>query len=106
MRWKGDTFLFWSDKWLFDGSSTPLAERFPRLHSFVIDPKLTAEEVYECQDFTELFHLPLPVQAYPEMQDLSSAMRLNPLLVANDTWIYSWALPILLQDIINIYMLI
>jgi hypothetical protein len=87
---KGDTFLFWLDKWLFNGSITPIAERFPRLHSFVIDPKLTAEEVYDCHDLAELFHLPLSMQAYQEMQELSLAMNLQPLSAANDSWVYSW----------------
>jgi hypothetical protein len=73
---KCDTFLFWLDKWLFNGSITPITERFPRLHSFVIDPKLTVEEVYDYHDLTELFHLPLSMQAYQEMQKLSLAMNL------------------------------
>jgi hypothetical protein len=44
----------------------PLAERFPRLYSYVLDPKLTAAEVYDCQQPSELFYLPMSEQAYQE----------------------------------------
>jgi hypothetical protein len=63
---KGDSFLFWSNKWLFDGSTRPLAERFPRLYSYVLDSKLTAAEIYDCQQPSELSYLPMSEQAYQE----------------------------------------
>jgi hypothetical protein len=87
---KGDSFLFWSDKWLFDGSTGPLAESFPRLYSYVLDSKLTTAEVYDYQQPSELFHLPMSEQAYQEFQLLTNLMRFNPLLVSNDKWVYSW----------------
>jgi hypothetical protein len=87
---KGDSFLFWSDKRLFDGSTRPLAERFPRLYSYVLDSKLTAAEVYDCQQPSELFYLPMSEQAYQEFQLLTDLMRFNPLSVSNDKWVYNW----------------
>lgn len=85
---KGDTFMFWLDGWRFENSTTPLHERYPRIFSYAIDDKLTAEEVYATEDITQLFHLPLSVQAYEELQDLVSNMRRSPLSVGNDSWIY------------------
>jgi hypothetical protein len=34
--------------------------------------------------------LPLSLQAFEELQELSSNMRRNPLSVGNDSWTYSW----------------
>jgi hypothetical protein len=87
---KGDTFLFWLDSWKFENSNTPLSERYPRIFSYVLDDKLTAEEVYAIDDITQLFHLPLSSQAYEELQELSFQMRRNPLSVGNDSWVYVW----------------
>jgi hypothetical protein len=87
---KGDTFLFWLDCWKFENSNTPISERYPRIFSYALDDKLTAEEVYAVDDITQLFHLPLSSQAYEELQELSSHMRRNPLAVGKDSWIYVW----------------
>jgi hypothetical protein len=87
---KGDTFMFWSDKWLFNGSTQILAERYPRLHSYAMDNKVTAAAVFDCEQMTDLFHLPLSMQAFEELKVLVDDMRRNPLPVSNDTWMYSW----------------
>jgi hypothetical protein len=87
---RGDTFLFWSDSWMFDGSVQPIAQRFPRLHSYVKEPNLTAKQVYDCPVFAELFHLPLSAQAYEEFQQVAQVMASSPLSVAADVWQYSW----------------
>jgi hypothetical protein len=87
---RGDTFLFWSDSWMFDGSVQPIAQRFPRLHSYVKEPNLTAKQVYDCPVFADLFHLPLSVQAYEEFQVVAEEMRVSPLSMAQDVWQYKW----------------
>jgi hypothetical protein len=86
---KGDTFMFSLDKWLFNGSTEILAERYPKLHSYAMDNKLTAAAVFSCEQMTDLFQLPLSVQAFEELKVLVDDMRRNPLFVSNDTWIYS-----------------
>jgi hypothetical protein len=60
---KGDTFMFWLYCWKFENSTTHLHERYPRIFSYAIDDKITAEEVYATSDITQLFHLPLSAQA-------------------------------------------
>jgi hypothetical protein len=87
---KGDTFMFWLDSWKFENSTTPLHERYPRIFSYALDEKLTSEEVYAATDITQPFHLPLSLQAYEELQELSSNMRHNPLSMGNDYWTYAW----------------
>jgi hypothetical protein len=56
---RGDTILFWSDNWQLDGCHTPLRDRFPRLFTFVLDEGLSAAQVYNTEDFSSLFFLPL-----------------------------------------------
>jgi hypothetical protein len=87
---KGNTFVFWRDSWLFDGSVQPLEQRFSRLHSYAKDPNLTAKQVYDSPTFADLFHLPLSVQAYEEFQIVAEVMRVSPLTVAQDVWQYKW----------------
>jgi hypothetical protein len=86
----GNTILFWSDNWWFDGSTQPISERFPRLFSYALDSKLSAAEVFASDDMAALFHLPISAQAYEEMQQLSSKMRASPLSLDRDCWEYVW----------------
>ena len=87
---RGDSFLFWSDKWLLNGSVQPLAERYPRLFSFVLDPTLSAAEVYGEEDLLSLFYLPLSEQAYQEYNELTLIMQSSPLSLDQDSWTYDW----------------
>jgi hypothetical protein len=64
---KGNTFLFWSDSWMFDGSVQPLSER----------ERGTAKQIYDCPTFADLFHLPLSAQAYEEFQKVVGVMRIT-----------------------------
>jgi hypothetical protein len=86
----GTSFLFWSDKWKIGESTIPLSERFPRLFSYDLDDKLSAAEVYGTQDRTQLFHLPLSVQAYDEFCNLQMILAQNPLSGSKDSWSYQW----------------
>ena len=87
----GDSVLFWFDAWVFLGSSTPLSERFPRLFSFAIDDKVSVRDVLNTLDMSELFHLPLSLEAMEEMitvQNGSAHMEIDESI--NDSW--SWIL--------------
>ena len=53
---RGNSSIFWSDKWLFNGSVQPLAARYPRLFSYVLNPFLSAAEVYEEEELSSLFY--------------------------------------------------
>lgn len=62
----GSTLLFWSDKWMLDGPTTFVRDRFPMLFSYVIDDKQSIQELVNSEDFVGLFHLPLSSQAFEE----------------------------------------
>jgi hypothetical protein len=87
---RGDSFLFWSDKWNFNGSTEPLSDRFPRHFSYVLDPKLSASQFYQTEDKGTLFQLPLSEQAYDEFNQLSLQMASCPLSLDRDLWGYDW----------------
>lgn len=55
---QGDIVLFRADHWKIRDSVIPLKDTYSRLFSFV--------EVFNCQDLTDMFHLPLSEQAYAE----------------------------------------
>jgi hypothetical protein len=87
---RGDTFLFWSDKWSLNDSVTPLKERFPRLFSYVLDQDLSTRQAYLMEDMMDLFYLPLSNQAFGEFNELQALMQANPLSDQMDVWSYSW----------------
>jgi hypothetical protein len=87
---KGDTFMFWTDNWLLNGSISPLNSRFPCLFSFVRNQMDSAASVFAHDDITSLFHLPLSSVAFAELNQLQQIMRDNPLSDQEDIWTYCW----------------
>lgn len=90
---RGDTFLFWSDKWILAGSDQPIKERYPRLYSYALDNNLSAAEVFALhdQDFLpSIFHLPLSRLAYEELSQLQFLLSSNPITDQKDVWTYRW----------------
>jgi hypothetical protein len=59
----GKSFLFLSDNWKVNDDHRPIKDRFPRLFSFVLNENMSAAMVYEQEDITDLFYLPLLDQA-------------------------------------------
>jgi hypothetical protein len=86
----GDTMLFWSDNWKVNGSSVPLCHRYPRLFSYALFPNHSVLKVYQEEDITSLFYLPLSPQAYQELEQLKLLMQNNPLTQEKDLWAYCW----------------
>jgi hypothetical protein len=75
----GETVLFWTDEWNFDGSGNSLSERPPRLFS-VRDMSLLL-------DRSDEFHRSLSAQAYEEfcfIQDKLDQLQLVP--IGHDEW--------------------
>ena len=74
-------------------STRPLASRFQRLFSFVIDSFCTAEEVFHAfheNSMLSMFHLPLSDQAYQELLSVNSLLQdleIDP--QASDRWVWS-----------------
>jgi hypothetical protein len=56
---RGDTFHFWYDNWLLNGSSQPIKSTFPGLFSFVLEENIKAAEVFGLEDLCTLFYRPL-----------------------------------------------
>jgi hypothetical protein len=56
---RGDNIIFWSDKWMFNGSYEPLSVRFPRLFSYVLQPQMSIAQFCNTGDKGSLFYLPL-----------------------------------------------
>jgi hypothetical protein len=81
---KGDTFLFWSDNWVLVGDSKPMRSRFPRLFSYALDENIVASQVFNAENLTSLFHLPLSRPAFVELGNLQDLLRENPLTGEND----------------------
>jgi hypothetical protein len=86
----GDTFLFWTDNWLFDDGVMVLKDKFPRLFSFVLREEIMAAEVYAMEDITDLFYTPLSQSAFTELQQLRLIMQANPITGGADEWTYCW----------------
>jgi hypothetical protein len=86
----GDTFLFWSDKWLIDGAPLTLQNKFPRLFSFVVNKEIMAAEVYAMENLAELFYTPLTQSAFVELEELRSLMERTPVTGNKDEWTYCW----------------
>ena len=83
----GDSVVFWLDRWQFNNEVVIMQQRFPRLHSFVIDDTLTIKDVMELPDPTDNFHLPLSVEAFEEFNQLQALMPLINLHEGvNDVW--------------------
>lgn len=86
----GSTFRFWLDKWNFLGSAEPLANRFTRLFSYVLNPDMLAAEVFSTTDFYSLFYRPLSAQAYDELVLIQQGMVDHPISDTCDIWEYKW----------------
>ena len=86
----GDSIFFWLDKWYFLDSHETNAERFPRLLSFVLNSKTSVSQVYETQELSSLFYLPLSNQAFEEFNIQQQALVTSPLSSEHDVWTYPW----------------
>jgi hypothetical protein len=51
---------------------------------------LSAAMVYGKEEITDLFYLPLSVQAFAELAELKDIMQSNPLSSEWDTWNFCW----------------
>jgi hypothetical protein len=103
---RGDSFIFWSDKWMLNGSSEPLSVRFPHLFSYVVQPKMSAAQFYSTEDKGTLFYLPHSEQAYEEFTQLSLQLSANTLSLDKDHWAYDWGILLLHLDTKNVSILI
>lgn len=62
----------------------------PKLHSFAKAKHISVQSYISTEDRSELFHLPLSVQAYDQFQQLESFLEEFSLQDGNDVWNYIW----------------
>ena len=63
----GRTLLFWKDFWIGD---TLLADKFPRLFSFVEQTDISVHAMLAAQEAHTLFYTPLSLEAFQEYQEM------------------------------------
>jgi hypothetical protein len=86
----GDTFLFWEDNWMVNGSARPMKLRFPQLFSYVLNTQISARDVYMEEDLEDLFYRPLSQLAYQQFQEVVLLLQQNRISDKNDVWSYVW----------------
>jgi hypothetical protein len=81
-----------------------MKSRFPRLFSYVLEENMSAFEVYNREDITSIFYLPLSQPAFAELQELMLIMQGNPITDAKDKWSYVWGPNTLLRSFTSTFM--
>jgi hypothetical protein len=84
----GSSVLFWKDFWV-DG--TLLCDKFPRLFSFATSEDISVAAMYGTENIFSHFMLPISVEAYQELQDVSAILVNNPIDAdSKDQRIFPW----------------
>lgn len=78
----GSSLAFWTDLW--DG--VPKLQLWPHLHSFSKNLHISIQSIWNLEDLTSHFHLPLSEEAYGEFQDLTSLLEELELNDNSDLW--------------------
>jgi len=71
----GSSVTFWDDLW----SDGIIFLKFPRLHSFAIDPNVSVKRIMQIDDLSMLFHLPLSPRLSKRSFPYSLISRLSPM---------------------------
>jgi hypothetical protein len=83
----GSTFLFWYDIW----NDHLLQDKLPRLFSFAKNKSISVAKFLSTVQMDELFHLPLPNEAWQEYQTLQTIIQDLQVSEGNkDCWSYLW----------------
>ena len=78
----GDTILFLKDEW----NDTMLQEAFPRAFSFAEDPHILVRSLLSSVRLSDVFPLPLSVEARLEVTEMQHATSDVALTEGLDTW--------------------
>ena len=82
----GKTCLFWDDVW----NDQVRRIQYPELHSFAKNKRISLSTAHDTDYFHDLFHLPLSIEAYNQMQELQVELSDLTLDNVNDSWTYIW----------------
>lgn len=67
----GHALDFWMNTW----AGTPMAEVWPHLHCFALKQIIPVYDMFQTEDLTDLFHLPLSDEAYTQFQELENIIQ-------------------------------
>jgi hypothetical protein len=67
-----------------------MKQRFPQLFSYVLNEELFAKKVFDAEDISSLFYLPLSQIAYQKLLELKQMMQENSPSDQLDVWKYCW----------------
>lgn len=81
---KGDTAMFWSDKWM----DQPRYLKYLELYSFTNNKDISQKQVLELQETSQLFHRPLSQQAFMQFNSLQVSINNRDQSDAQDQWLY------------------
>lgn len=82
----GKTIIFWHDLW----EGRIRAHHCPELMSFALYKNITLHQVRQADNFSELFHLPLSIEAYEQFQIIEQQLDQLDLTDQEDHWQYIW----------------
>lgn len=82
----GASCLFWEDCWM----GHPLKLSFPELFSFAKKPIITLKGASSIAPSSNLFSLPMSVEAFAQFQDLQEILQSFTPTDATDSWYYIW----------------
>lgn len=82
----GSTCLFWWDKWI----QQALHLEYPELFSFAKNKEICVAKALLVQNLSDLFHLPLSLEAFNQLQVLQSFRDHFPLTNSQDIWNSQW----------------
>jgi hypothetical protein len=84
----GSSVLFWKDFW---SNGTLLCDKFPRLYSFAINEDVSVAAMHGTNNIYSHFMLPLSVEAFQELQVVSTLLLENPVDASiSDQRIFTW----------------
>lgn len=78
----GQTLHFWSDNWNGEQKATT----WPHLFSFAKNQQLSILDLWQTDDLTEHFHLPLSEEAYEQFQELEQFLQDLTITTEYDQW--------------------
>ena len=82
----GESRLLWEDLWLGIVSS----QAYPKLFFFAKNKRITLSKAKSIIPLHNLFHLPLSIEAFVELQQLEQDLQGITLTPEHDWWSYIW----------------
>lgn len=85
----GRSCLLWEDNWM-DGPVRAAKMRFPELHSFSKNNRISVDKAVAHNQLNKLFHIPMSAQAFSQLQVMMNLLENLNLDNESDLWSYAW----------------